>query len=68
MFPEIGNKAIVKDVSIIDPEWRNAQVVIVGMDLRQDSAGGIDPKRSRIKITNSANHTRDLPLEHLHSV
>ena len=69
MFPEIGNKAVVKgDVSTIDPEWRNAEVVIVGMDLRQDSIGGIDPARSRIKVTNSANQTRDLPLNHLRPI
>ena len=68
MFPEIGNQAIVKDVPIIDPEWRNAEVRIVGMDLRQDAAGGVDIQRSRIRVTNAANQTRDLPLDHLRPV
>ncbi len=65
MFPEIGNRAIVKNLPRIDPEWRNAEVVIVGMDLRHDTSGHIDSMRSRILVSNSSNQRRDLPLGHL---
>lgn len=66
-FPAIGNKAIVKSLSAIDPEWRNAEVVVVGMDLRHTSSGGVDSARSRIMVKNSSNQRRDFPLDHLHA-
>jgi hypothetical protein len=65
VFPEVGDKAIVKTLPIIDPEWRDAEVVIVGMDLRHDSLGRIDSVRSRIMVANASNQRRDLPLNHL---
>jgi hypothetical protein len=65
VIPEIGNKAIVKSLPIIDPEWRNAEVVIVGMDLRHNASGSVDTARSRIMVANSSNQRRDLPLDHL---
>jgi hypothetical protein len=67
VLPEIGNKAIVRSLSVIDPEWCDTEVLIVGMDLRYDSFGSIDSARSRIMVANSSNQRRDLPLEHLRS-
>ena len=65
MFPQIGDKARVNDLPVIDPEWRNAEVVVVAMDMRRDSHGTADTKRSRIMVANAAGQKRDLPIDHL---